>query len=75
MRIRFPACLHRNIKKNTIRHDIEEDFKAAIGDRIEAVCAPLGVKIAYAYRTIMHMLYNCIVMSYNCIIKRSLYAQ
>ena len=33
-----------------IRHEIEEDFKAVIGDRIEAICAPLGVKIAYAYQ-------------------------
>ena len=33
-----------------IRHDIEADFKAAIGDRIERVCAPLGVEIAYAFQ-------------------------
>lgn len=33
-----------------IRHDIEEDFKAIIGDRIEKICEPLGVKIAYAYQ-------------------------
>ena len=33
-----------------IRHDIEEDFRAAIGDRIEKVCAPLGVEVAYAFQ-------------------------
>lgn len=33
-----------------IRHDIEADFKAAIGDRISALCAPLGVEIAYAFQ-------------------------
>ena len=33
-----------------IRHDIEADFKAVIGDRIEKVCAPLGVKVAYAFQ-------------------------
>ena len=35
-----------------IRHDIEADFRAVIGDRIEAVCAPLGVGISYAYQEI-----------------------
>ena len=35
-----------------IRHDIETDFRAVIGDRIEAVCAPLGVKVGYAYQEI-----------------------
>ena len=35
-----------------IRHDIEADFRAVIGDRIEAVCMPLGVEIAYAYQEI-----------------------
>nr|MBQ4456383.1 nucleotidyltransferase [Clostridia bacterium] len=33
-----------------IRHDIEEDFRVVIGDRIEAVCAPLGVEVAYAFQ-------------------------
>ena len=33
-----------------IRHDIEEDFKAIIGDRIAAICEPLGVEIAYAFQ-------------------------
>ena len=33
-----------------IRHNIEADFKAVIGDRIEEVCKPLGVEIAYAYQ-------------------------
>ena len=35
-----------------IRHDIEEDFKAVIGERIEDVCAPLGVEVCYAYQEI-----------------------
>jgi len=35
-----------------IRHDIEADFRAVIGDRIEEFCKPLGVEIAYAYQGI-----------------------
>ena len=35
-----------------IRHDIEADFRVVIGDRIEGLCKPLGVKIAYAYQEI-----------------------
>ena len=35
-----------------IRKDIEADFKAVIGERVEAVCSPLGVEIAYAYQEI-----------------------
>ena len=30
-----------------IRHDIEADFREVIGDRIEAVCEPLGVEVCY----------------------------
>ena len=33
-----------------IRHDIEADFRTAIGDRIEKVCSPLGVKVDYAFQ-------------------------
>ena len=33
-----------------IRHDIEADFREAIGSRIEAVCASLGVEVAYAFQ-------------------------
>lgn len=33
-----------------IRHDIAEAFREAIGDRIAATCARLGVEIAYAYQ-------------------------
>lgn len=33
-----------------IRRDIEADFKRIIGERIEKVCAPLGVKICYAFQ-------------------------
>ena len=35
-----------------IRKDIEADFKAVIGDRIEKIASPLGVEIAYAYQEI-----------------------
>ena len=33
-----------------IRHDIEEDFKLAIGNRIVETCASLGVEVAFAYQ-------------------------
>lgn len=33
-----------------IRHDIEEDFRSVIGDRIEKIVKPLGVEIAYAFQ-------------------------
>ena len=33
-----------------IRHDIERDFKQVIGNRIEAVCAKLGVEVKYAFQ-------------------------
>lgn len=33
-----------------IRHDIERDFKAVIGDRIEAICEKLGVEVKYAFQ-------------------------
>lgn len=39
-----------------IRHDIEADFRAVIGDRIEELCKPLGVDIAYAYQEITDVL-------------------
>jgi UTP-glucose-1-phosphate uridylyltransferase len=35
-----------------IRKDIEEDFRQVIGDRIEAVCAARGVKVAYAFQSL-----------------------
>ena len=35
-----------------IRHDIEADFKAIIGDRIEKICDRLGVTVSYAYQEI-----------------------
>lgn len=35
-----------------IRHDIEQAFKEAIGDRIEATCKELGVEIAYAFQAL-----------------------
>ncbi len=38
-----------------IRHDIEEDFRSAIGDRIENICAPLGVEIAYAFQELANV--------------------
>ena len=33
-----------------IRHDIEEDFRNRIGERIESICKPLGVEIVYAFQ-------------------------
>ena len=33
-----------------IRHDIEADFRERIGDRIEKICGPLGIEIAYAFQ-------------------------
>lgn len=33
-----------------IRKDIEQDFREAIGDRIEAICAQRGVKVGYAFQ-------------------------
>ena len=33
-----------------IRHDIEQAFREAIGDRIERICAGLGVALGYAFQ-------------------------
>ena len=33
-----------------IRHAIEEDFREVIGKRVEKICAPLGVTVAYAFQ-------------------------
>lgn len=33
-----------------IRHDIDEAFREAIGDRIEGICAGLGVELGYAFQ-------------------------
>lgn len=33
-----------------IRHDIEDDFRAVIGERIESVCARLDVEVEYAFQ-------------------------
>ena len=35
-----------------IRHDIEDDFKAVIGNRIEKITAHLGVEVVYAFQEI-----------------------
>lgn len=35
-----------------IRKDIEADFRAAIGTRIEAICAKCGVEVAYAFQAL-----------------------
>ena len=35
-----------------IRHDIADAFKEAIGDRIEKICAELGVEIDYAFQAL-----------------------
>jgi len=33
-----------------IRHDIEDDFKAVIGNRIERIVTELGVEVMYAFQ-------------------------
>ncbi len=33
-----------------IRHEIESDFREVIGNRIEAMCEPLGVEVRYAFQ-------------------------
>ena len=33
-----------------IRKDIEADFREVIGNRVEALCAPLGVEVAYVFQ-------------------------
>ena len=33
-----------------IRHDIENDFRLIIGNRIESVCQSLGVEVSYAFQ-------------------------
>lgn len=33
-----------------IRHDIERDFKAVIGNRIKTICEKLGVEVKYAFQ-------------------------
>ncbi len=35
-----------------IRKDIEADFRERIGNRVEAICAALNVKIAYAFQNL-----------------------
>ena len=35
-----------------IRKDIEADFREVIGDRIEKICAPLGIEIRYAFQSL-----------------------
>lgn len=35
-----------------IRKDIEADFQEVIGNRIEKICAPLGVEIKYAFQSL-----------------------
>lgn len=38
-----------------IRHDIEDDFKSVIGNRIEAVCNQLGVEVGYAFQEVTNV--------------------
>ncbi len=38
-----------------IRHDIEEDFKNIIGNRIESICNRLGVEVGYAFQEISNV--------------------
>ena len=38
-----------------IRHDIEKDFKDAIGNRIEEVCGAKGVEVCYAFQELANI--------------------
>ncbi len=38
-----------------IRHDIEDDFKSVIGNRIENVCCRLGVEVGYAFQEVTNV--------------------
>ena len=38
-----------------IRKEIEEDFREVIGDRIEALCRPRGVEVAYAFQELQDL--------------------
>lgn len=38
-----------------IRKDIEQDFLAVIGNRIEAMCSRLGVEVAYAFQELENL--------------------
>lgn len=38
-----------------IRHDIEADFHEVIGDRIEKICSPLGVEVAYTFQELANV--------------------
>ena len=38
-----------------IRHDIENDFKSVIGNRIESVCSRLGVEVGYAFQEVTNV--------------------
>ena len=38
-----------------IRRDIEQDFKDVIGNRIEKVCAGLGVEVCYAFQELQNV--------------------
>jgi len=44
-----------------IRKDIEADFREMIGERIEKVCAALGVDVAYAYQDMKDIPTGCTV--------------
>jgi len=38
-----------------IRRDIEQDFRAVIGSRMEKVCEPLGVEVRYAFQELRNI--------------------
>lgn len=44
-----------------IRREIEADFREMIGERIEKVCAGLGVEVGYAYQEMTDIPENCSV--------------
>ncbi len=38
-----------------IRHDIEKDFRSAIGNRIEKTCSEIGVQVDYAFQEVSNI--------------------
>ena len=42
--------LIKQLDLNKIRHDIEEDFKNIIGNRVEELCTAAEVEVAYAFQ-------------------------
>ena len=46
----YSVSAGKNKIVSIIRHDIEDDFKNIIGNRIEKICSAQDVEIAYAFQ-------------------------